>query len=86
MQNEHFATFHDVQHLPLRVYNRTVMAYNIREDFGTAILEEYFANFTDAEKWQMLNMMEFIKRNGREAAKSFATKNLVIYDEHAITQ
>ena len=81
MTTEAFNTFHDVQHLPLRVYNRVVTAYNIKEDFGTAILEEYFENFSAAEKWQMFNMMEFIKRNGREAAKAFATKDLVIQDE-----
>lgn len=81
MNNESFATFHDVQHVPLRVYNRVVMAYNIQEDFGQAVLEEYFENFSQPEKAQMLAMMEFVKRNGREAAKAFATKDLVLSDE-----
>jgi len=76
MTIEPFRTFHDIKHTPLRVYNRVVLAYNIMEDFGKAVYEDYISNFDQGERKQMFVMMMYIKQHGREAAKAFATKDL----------
>lgn len=77
---EQFATFHDIEHNPLRVYNRVVTSFNISTDFGQDALEKYYANFTNHEKWEMMCMMQYITQKGVEAAREFAVKDLELED------
>ena len=80
MTIEPFRTFHEIKHVPLRVYNRVVMAYNIMEDFGQEPYLSYIENFDQGEKKQMFTMMMYIKQHGRDAARRFATKDLELED------
>lgn len=81
MTKETFRTFEEIEHTPLRVFNRVVTAYNIQDDFGPVVLEEYYNNFDDLEKLQMASMMEYIKQHGREAAKKVALKGLKLQEQ-----
>lgn len=80
---EEFNTFNDIDHLPLRVYNRAVLAYNLMDDSGGYSLQEYLNLFTQAELTQIYMMIQYIRTKGVEAAKKFATKDLVLEDEVA---
>ncbi len=81
MEHQQFETFHNVSHMPLRVYNRVVMAYNIKDDFGNVAFENYVGKFTSHEKAQMVCMMQYIREKGTEAAKAFALKEFVPNDQ-----
>lgn len=76
-----FNTFSDIEHMPLRVFNRTIMMNNIKADLGLDKLKEYIAMFTDAEKKQMYIMQKFIELNGYNKAKKLATENMPLEDE-----
>lgn len=78
MQNNKFETFKDVEHLPLRVFNRVVMSFNIRDDFGSAILEKYLENFTAQERAEMMMMTMTIKSRGQEAVRKEVTEDLIL--------
>lgn len=58
--------FNQIQYTPLRVWNRCVMAFNIREDVGQAGVEAYMSQFNQSEKHEMLDMYNDVKRRGRE--------------------
>jgi hypothetical protein len=57
------------------------MAFNLAEDFGRKVLEEYLELFSEDEKAQIFLMTQYIKAKGPEAARKFATKDLQVeYD------
>lgn len=76
-----FNTFSDVQHMPLRVFNRTIMMNNIKQDLGLDKFKEYVNLFTDAEKRQMYIMQMYIKEKGYNAARKMATKDIELESE-----
>lgn len=70
--------FDDIEHMPLRVYNRAAMAFNLLEDFGEKSMEEYLSAFTDDERKQIFILTAYIQQKGLKAAKEFVTKDLKI--------
>lgn len=76
-----FNRFEDINHVPLRVYNRAVTMLNIQKDFGRDKLEKYIESFNEGERKQMYVMTQFIKNKGMAEAKRIATKGLVLQDE-----
>ena len=78
---EEFNLFNDVNHAPLRVYNRAVFAFNILEDAGKEKLKEYLQSFTEDERLQIFLMVNYIRINGKEKAQKFATQGLVLDDD-----
>lgn len=72
MNNETFSNFNDVKHMPLRVYNRTVMFSNILKDFGQDQAQEYFNQFSKGEQRQLYLMQNYIRVNGVEKSKRAA--------------
>lgn len=76
-----FDKFDDIQHMPLRTFNRTIMLSNILEDLGRGKAEEYAALFTDNERKQMYIMQLYINTKGYDAARLAATKDLVLEGE-----
>lgn len=78
-----FNTFNNVEHLPLRVFNRVVYMTNLLKDHGPEVSKKYFESFSEGDQRQLSFMAFFIKKNGLEKAKSFAVKDLEVKDEEA---
>jgi len=72
--------FDEIQHTPLRVYNRTVVAFNLMEDYGQPAVVKYLELFSEDEKKQIVLMNQFIKSKGKEAAHKFAIRDLKVDD------
>lgn len=75
-----FDRFTTIKHIPLRVYNRTVMMLNIQESFGKTELMNYIESFSPEERKQMYSMSMFIKHKGPDAARKFATRGVEFAD------
>lgn len=83
MENN-FNKFNEIQHTPLRVFNRVAMLFNIKEDQGEETAKEYVNCFTESERKQMLMVMVAIEKQGVEAVRKAVTKDLVpTYDPNA---
>ena len=80
MKNK-FETFNDIEHMPLRVFNRVVSSFNIRDDFGDAVLEDYLSKFSVPERQQMMIMTMAIQSRGAEVIRKEVTQDLVLEDE-----
>lgn len=61
--------FSDVEFRPLRIWNRCVVAFNLREDSGQVAHEEYLKQFSEDEKKEMLDMLSLVKRFGADKIK-----------------
>lgn len=71
-----FQKFNNIEHMPLRVYNRAMFATNLMADSGREIVEEYFQAFTDSERKQIFVMLSYIKKFGQETAMKAVTKDM----------
>lgn len=56
--------FEDINHLPLRVFNRVVFLNNLFADSGKGAAQGYADLFTDEERKQMYVMSAYIKQKG----------------------
>ena len=72
-----YSTFSEIEHTPLRIYNRAVMSHNILEDVGRAAVEEYVKNFTKDERMEILAMTSLVKKHGPKTVKEWVTKGVV---------
>lgn len=76
-----FNRFEDINHMPLRVFNRVVFLNNIFADAGEVAARHYIGTFNEGERKQMYLMQAYIKQHGIDKARKDATKNLeVVYD------
>lgn len=73
--------FDEIEHTPLRVYNRVVMCFNILEDLGKAALEEYLKIFSEGEKKQMYIMQGLIKSKGPDEVRRMALEGMEFVDD-----
>ena len=81
MTKANFEMFNDIQHLPLKVFNRVVLMSNLMEDAGRDTAEVYAEMFTEGERKQMYLMQGYIKSKGVETVRKEVTRNLqVVYD------
>jgi hypothetical protein len=78
------SNFRDVQHRPLRIYNRCVVASNIMEDAGKAPAEDYLAQFTTTEQLEMRQMYELIQLKGTKAVKALITEGVEFSDDEYV--
>ena len=83
-----FKRFDEINHLPLRTYNRVALLFNLVEDFHEGVGEQYLALFTDGEKKQMYLMSAYIKSVGKEAAQKAVTRDLTVVgdDDEAVDE
>lgn len=72
-----YSNFSEIEHEPLRIYNRTVMFYNILEDAGKAAAEDYVKEFSKDERIEMYAMASLVKRHGPKTVKEWVTKGVV---------
>lgn len=78
---EDFSNFNEIDYTPLRVYNRTVMAINLKNDIGTSGLKEYLEQFSEDERKQIGIMIIFITTNGLEKARETIMNNMPLEEE-----
>lgn len=78
---EAFNLFNDIQHKPLQAYNRSVMFYNIMEDHGRGVAEEYVSNFSPEERELMAVIILEVRKRGSKAVVAQITKGMVFTDE-----
>lgn len=76
--------FNDIDYLPLRVWNRTVMLFNIREDSGENAAKEYASQFSKQELAQMLDLYHLVKKNGPEKIKKMIMANMPLEEEEIV--
>lgn len=76
-----FNRFTDVEHAPLRVYNRAVMFHNIYEDHGRHTAEEYAQSFTKEERLQMAQMTALVKAKGTKHVIALVTAGVEFVDD-----
>lgn len=76
-----FNRFEDINHLPLRVFNRVVFLNNLLADAGEVAARHYIGTFNEGERKQLFLMQSYIKLHGIDKARKDVTKNLeVVYD------
>lgn len=85
MTKETFKLFKEVEHIPLRIYNRVVMSFNINSDFGSAVLEDYLSNFDENERRAMMVMTMYIQEHGHETIMKHVTKDLIIDEDQLVS-
>jgi hypothetical protein len=81
MTKEIFNRFETIQHRPLRIYNRAVMFFNLYEDQGPEIAEDYANTFTAEERFEMAQMTALVKRVGPKRVKELVTSGLEFMDD-----
>jgi len=65
----------------LRVFNRTVMATNLTEDFGEDVAKDYISLFTDIDRRNIFMLSGFIKKHGVKEARRVCTEGMELdYD------
>lgn len=75
-----FNRFDDINHYPLRIYNRCVFLSNIMEDSGKAYAEDYIGQFSAVDRKSMLSMFNLIKKIGVRNTQKFVTDGLEFID------
>lgn len=76
-----FDKFDDINHLPLRVFNRVVYLTSLKGDGGTVACENYLKLFTQGERNQIMIMGMYIQKKGLEEVRKEVTKGLVLVDD-----
>jgi hypothetical protein len=67
--------FEDINHMPLRVFNRVVTMFNLNS-ISKGEVEKYLLTFSEPEKKQMFIMAAYVNAKGMEVARKTATRGL----------
>ena len=76
-----FNLFHDIQHRPLRIFNRSVMYHNLLEDQGKAVAGEYASALTKEERLEIVQMTSLVKKIGLKRVKALITEGVEFTDD-----
>lgn len=76
-----FNRFEDIQHRPLRIYNRSVMVHNIYEDQGAVTSQDYFATFSKEERLEIAQMTALTRKMGAKYVKDLVTRGVDFVDD-----
>lgn len=76
-------TFNEIAYKPLRDYNRSVMAFNIRDDGGIDAAKEYLAQFSHKDRLAMLDVYNEVKKIGPEEFKRRLIRDMPLQEEAA---
>lgn len=71
-----YPTFDDIEHEPLKIYNRTVMFYNILSDAGKTPAEEYASQFSVEDRSKMVATITLVKKIGVKRVQEIVTKGV----------
>lgn len=80
MKNQ-FNKFSDIEHRPLRIYNRAVMFSNLHEDQGPVVAQEYAELFSKTERLEMAQMIALVKQKGVKFVQALVTEGVDFVDE-----
>lgn len=75
-----FNRFDEIEHAPLRAFNRAVLLYNIMEDYGQVPADRYRQQFTEQEAKQMYLILVMIRDNGEQYVREIVTKGMAFSD------
>ncbi len=70
-----FNYFNDIENPLLRTWNRLVTVFNLREDAGAAVAQEYINNLSKEDNHQMIYMAMLVKKVGKDKVKEFVLNN-----------
>lgn len=76
-----FNRFTDIEHAPLRVYNRAVMFSNLYEDSGRAVAEDYANSFSKEERLQIAQMIALVRAKGVKHVSALVTAGIEFVDD-----
>ena len=76
-----FNTFDDIQHRPLRIYNRSVMYFNLYEDQGPVVAKDYADALTKEARLEIAQMTALVKKIGLKKVKAFVTEGVEFVDD-----
>ncbi len=76
-----FNRFEDIEHKPLRVYNRAVMTFNIKDDQGTEAAKEYLETFTKQERFEIAQITALVKQKGVKNVQALVTHGMQFVDD-----
>ncbi len=76
-----FNRFEDIDHRPLRTYNRAVMFFNLATDQGLSVAGEYLNTFSKEEKLEIAQITAMVKELGTKRVIELVTKGLIFTDE-----
>lgn len=76
-----FNLFHDVQHRPLRIFNRSVMFHNLYDDQGARTAKEYVDALTKEERLEIAQMTALVKKIGLKRVKALITEGVEFTDD-----
>lgn len=71
-----FNTFDEIQHLPLKAYNRAVFYSNLYSDHGKAAAEDYAIQFSASERLAMAQIISAVKQFGVKKVQEIVTRDL----------
>lgn len=81
-----FNRFEEIRHRPLRIYNRSVMFFNLMEDQGKDVAEEYAGTFTKEERLEMAQMIALVRKVGPKKVKELVTEGVEFVDEPHVAE
>jgi len=76
-----FNTFDDIQHRPLRIYNRSVMFHNLYEDQGKWVAQEYANALSKEARLEIAQMTALVKKIGVKKVKELVTAGVDFVDD-----
>lgn len=71
------SNFDEVEHKPLRDFNRTAFVYNLLEDAGQAPVEDYLSQFSEEDKKSIFTMAKAVKKLGVKRVRELVTQGVV---------
>lgn len=76
-----FNRFDEIQHRPLKIFNRSVMMFNILESHGKQPMIDYIESFTKEERLEIAQMVALTKKLGRKRVVDMVTAGVDFVDE-----
>jgi hypothetical protein len=75
------SNFLEVDHIPLRTYNRCVYAFNLLEDAGRAPFDNYLKQFSYRDRLEMVTMTNLVKKHGTKRVINMITDGLTFSND-----
>lgn len=76
-----FNTFDEIQHKPLRAYNRAAYFSNLREDSGVVVANDYLSQFGMNDRLDIARILAGINKLGIKKVQELVTKG-VVFEEN----
>ena len=76
-----FNTFDDISHRPLRIFNRSVMYFNLYEDQGPVVAKDYADALTKEARLEIAQMTALVKKVGLKKVKALVTEGVDFVDD-----